>query len=135
MEQIRSAPDGFEHLARRQSAGRAYGDAGGDTALKAGHTHHEELVEVAREDRDEFCALEHGQVGILRELQDALVEGQPGELPVEETVGWQRARLCLDGRYGGLVDLDLGLRHMGLGGIGGHARMVPQVDEPRVACG
>ena len=132
---MRAAPDGFEHLARRQSAGRAHGDAGGDSALKAGHTHHEELVEVAREDRDEFRAIEHGQVGILRELQDAIVESQPGELPVEEAVGRERACLGLDGHHGGLVQLDLGLRHVGLGGVGGHAPMVPQPHEPRVACG
>ena len=130
-----AAPDGFEHLARRQSAGRAHGDPGGDSALKAGHTHHEELVEVAREDRDELRAIEHGQVGILRELQDAIVESQPGELPIEEAVGWERARLCLDCRHGGLVQLDLGLRHVGLRGVGGHPPMRPQADEPRVACG
>ena len=135
LEQVGATPDGLEHLAGGQSAGRAYGDAGGDTTLEPSDAHHEELVEVAREDGDELRALEHGELGVLGELEDALVEGEPGELAVEEAIGREGAGLGLDGGHGGLVQLDLGLRDMGLGSVCGHVSMVPQADEAWVTLG
>ncbi len=79
-------PDLLEHLAGHQPGGGADGDAGGDAALEAGHADHEELVEVAGEDRQEPHPLEQRQAVVLGELEHALVEPQPGELPVEEPV-------------------------------------------------
>ena len=69
-----------------QAGGGAHGDAGGDPALEAGHPDHEELVEVAGEDRQEPHPLEQRQVGVLGELEHPLVEAQPGQLAVEEAV-------------------------------------------------
>src|SRR5690606_8460594 len=51
---------------------------------------HEELVEVGREDRQEPHALQQRDRGVLGELEHALVEGEPGQLAVEEPVRRQR---------------------------------------------
>ena len=58
-------PDPLEHLARHQPGGGPHGDVGRDPALEAGHADHEELVEVAGEDRREAHPLEQRQVGVL----------------------------------------------------------------------
>ena len=63
------------------------GEAGRDPPLQAGDADHEELVEVAREDRQEAHPLEQRHARVLGELEDALVERQPRQLPVEEAVG------------------------------------------------
>ncbi len=62
------AEDRVEHLAGQQPAGRARCHAGGDAALQARHPHHEELVEVAREDRQEPDALQQRHRLVLGEL-------------------------------------------------------------------
>ena len=59
---------------------------GRDPALEAGHPDHEELVEVAGEDRQEAGPLEQRQVAVLGQLEHPLVEAQPGQLAVEEPV-------------------------------------------------
>ena len=103
----RLAPDRLEHLARHQAAGGPDGDAGGDAALEAGHPDHEELVEVAGEDREEPGPLEQRQVGVLGQLEHPLVERQPGQLAVEEAIVGQVVglglvrRLDLEGVAGG----------------------------------
>ena len=51
---------------------------------------HEELVKVRGEDRGEVGALEQGHVFVLRTFEHALVELEPAELAVEETVLGQR---------------------------------------------
>ena len=56
---------------------------------------HEELVEVVREDRGEARAFDDRQVLILGKLEDALVELQPAQLTVEETVVRQWFLACL----------------------------------------
>ena len=57
---------------------------GDDLVEQAGDAHHEELVEVRREDRAELDALEQrlGRVG--GELEHALVQVEPRELAVEQ---------------------------------------------------
>ena len=80
-------PDHLEDLARHLPRGARTASPVGDPALEAGHSHHEELVEVAGEDRQEAGPFEERQVGVLRELEDAPVEAEPGELTVEEPVG------------------------------------------------
>ena len=62
--------------------------------------------------------------------EDALVEGEPGDFAIQETVRRQRASLGLDSGHGRLVLLDLGLGNMGLGGIRGHVSIVPQRPRP-----
>ena len=79
------------HLLARAQARRARdGDAGVDAALETGHADHEELVEVAREDRGERGALDDRDVFVLRQFEHALVELEPAQLTVEEAVGRQR---------------------------------------------
>jgi hypothetical protein len=78
--------DLLEHLARHQPGGRLDRDAGRDPALQAGDPHHVELVEVAREDREEAHPFEQWQRVVLGQLEDALVEAQPGQLAVEEAL-------------------------------------------------
>ncbi len=79
-------PDVLEHLAGQHAGGGAYGDPRGDPALETGHAHHEELVEVAAEDRQEPGPLQERQRVVLGQLEHALVEPQPRELAVEEPV-------------------------------------------------
>ena len=107
-------PDLLEHLARHQAGGGADRDVGRDPALEAGHADHEELVEVAGEDRREAHPLEQRQGGVLGQLEDALVEAEPGQLAVEEAVvvlrdGRERRLVGLVGRLDveGLVGRDV----------------------------
>ncbi|MDQ0991688.1 hypothetical protein QFZ74_002916 [Streptomyces sp. V3I7] len=79
-----AGPDHLQHLAGLEPGGGARGHARGDTALQTGDPDHEELVQVAGEDRQEVRAFEQGRVRVLGELQDPLVEGEPAALPVEE---------------------------------------------------
>ena len=65
---------------------------GGDPALEAGHPDHEELVEVAGEDRQEADPLQQRQRRVLGQLEHPLVEAQPGQLAVEEPVGSASSR-------------------------------------------
>ena len=53
-------------------------------APKGRHANLVELVEVAGEDRQELDALEERKRGVLREGEHALVEVEPGQLPVQE---------------------------------------------------
>ena len=110
---VAARPDAIEHLARHQAAGGRDRDAGRDPPLEAGDAHHEELVEVAREDRQEPGALEQRQLAVLGELEDALVEGEPGQLAVQEPVVGQR---LLDARQdgGGVVGRGSYLRDLGV---------------------
>ena len=82
--------DRAQLLTRAQAGGRRHGDARVDTALQTGDADHEELVKVRGEDRGEVGALEQGHVFVLRAFEHALVELEPAELAVEETVLGQR---------------------------------------------
>ena len=62
------------------------GDALAHLAGEAGDADHEELVEIGGRDRQEAHALEQRMVRVLRFLEDAAVELQPGELAVDEAV-------------------------------------------------
>lgn len=86
-----AGPDLVEHLAGLQTGGRAGGDAGRDAALEAGHADHEELVEVARENREEVSPFEEWGGRVLGEFEDALVEGEPAAFAVEEAAAGELA--------------------------------------------
>ena len=86
--QLAVAPgDQLERLLRRPAVGPARVDAGVDLVVQARHAHHEELVEVRRVDREELDPLQQRQLLVLRQLQHALVEVEPRELPVEVELG------------------------------------------------
>jgi hypothetical protein len=55
-----------------------------DVPLEGGHAHHEELVEVRAEDGEELHPLQQRHGGIPRLVEDAPVELQPRQLPVDE---------------------------------------------------
>ncbi len=78
-----------EQLARLQPCRGANGEAGRDAPLEAGDAHHEELVEVVGEDRQELRPLQQRDAVVHGQLQHPLVELQPRDLPFEEAVGGQ----------------------------------------------
>ena len=58
-----------------------------DAAFQSRNPHHEELVEVTGEDRQEFHALQkRDALCIAGKVQNPVVEVQPGQLPVQVTV-------------------------------------------------
>ena len=69
--------DARHHLFARQLVGRARRASGLDGIQHAGHAHHEELVEVAREDGQELRALEQRLRLVLGQLEYARVEVEP----------------------------------------------------------
>ncbi len=143
--------DLVEHLARLEPGRRPHRDPGGDPALEPGHAHHEELVEVAGEDREEPRTLEQRLGVVLGELEHPLVELQPARLAVEEAAGGLGG-VRFAGRFGRQAhDCDGGTAPAGAGeragelhvdvpagetesGVGAHGRGVVGVDvEHRLA--
>ncbi len=55
-------------------------------ALQTGDAHHVELVEVAREDREELHPLQQRLAAVLGQREHAGVEGEPRQLTVAEPV-------------------------------------------------
>jgi hypothetical protein len=53
-EFTRTVPDQVQDLAGLEPGGTAGGDPGGDPALEARDAHHEELVQIAGEDRQKI---------------------------------------------------------------------------------
>ncbi len=81
----------------RAPVGRANRHASDHLVEEAGNAHHEELVEVVREDAAELDPFEQGLAGVGGQLEHTLVQVEPRELAVQQ------------GRPGGL----------GLGSLGG----------------
>ncbi len=75
-----------ENLFRQTPVRRANAEAGLVLADEAGHAHHEELVQVRREDRAELDALEERDGRVGRELEHPRVELEPRELAVQEAL-------------------------------------------------
>ncbi len=76
-----------ELLRRRAAVGRDRGDAGLGLADQAGDAHRIELVQVGGADRDEAQPFQQRMARVLRLLQHAVVEVEPGQLAVDEAVG------------------------------------------------
>src|SRR3989442_527094 len=57
-----------------------------EDALQRRHPHHEKLVQVRAEDREELHPLEQGHARILRLLEHAPIELEPRQLAVDERV-------------------------------------------------
>ena len=64
-------------------------DAGAALGLEGGDPHGLEFVEIAGRDRQEAQPLQQGMMRIARLLQHPAVEGEPGDLAVDESVGGQ----------------------------------------------
>ncbi len=73
--------------------------------MHAGDADHEELVEVGDEDGEELHPLQQGQGRVLRELEDAVVEVKPGQLPVGEERRVTELVEPLDPTFGDAADL------------------------------
>ena len=58
---------------------------GAQLAAQAGNADHEEFIKIVGRDRKEADALKQRMTLVGRFLQDATVEMQPGQLPVDET--------------------------------------------------
>jgi hypothetical protein len=71
-------------LCRRAAVGRRTVDAGDELVLQGGDAHLEELVEVGGGDRAELGPFEQRDAGLARQLQDAVVELDPAQLPIVE---------------------------------------------------
>ncbi len=76
-------PDGGQLLRRGHPVGRGLQHPRFQLAAQSGDSNHEELVEVGGEDRQELDPLERRMPGIERLLQDAAVELDPAQLPVD----------------------------------------------------
>src|SRR5262245_4615734 len=83
-ESTRALRDGGQRLSRTQTVGPARPVAFADPALQPGDTHHEELVEVRADNRQELDALQERYRRILSFLQDSTVELEPRQLAVDE---------------------------------------------------
>jgi hypothetical protein len=86
-ELVAALGDGGQDLGRRESVRAAVLVPRVDTTLQPGHPDHEELVEVGAEDRQELDPLQQGHSLVLGLGQDAAVELQPGQLPVDQRLG------------------------------------------------
>ena len=88
VEAARLVEDGRELLARRQAA-LVVNLVGLDVleVEQAPDAHHEEFIEVAREDFDELHALEERHGLVRRFVEHALVETQPRKLAVLRVAG------------------------------------------------
>ncbi len=84
-----------EHLLWGAAHVRRHGEARDDAALEAGDAHHEEFVEVAREDREEVRTFQHRKRRILGEFEHAMVERQPAQFTVEVAIVRQLRVECL----------------------------------------
>src|SRR5581483_4024796 len=80
---LRPFADRAQLLLRPQAAGGRRPQPGGGPVQQARHPDHEELVEVAGEDGQEFDPLQQRKLGVFGQGQDAPVEVEPGQLTVE----------------------------------------------------
>ena len=88
-------------LRRGQAVGGMGRNALLDHALEARDADHEELVEVGSGDRQKAQALEQRMAAVARLREDAAVEGEPGELAVDETRGRSGVDAAVGQRLGG----------------------------------
>jgi len=78
--------DRIELLGDRRTAGVWRIDPLGLLQLQTADSNHEKLVHVARRYRQELEPFEHGHLGVLSLIQNALVEFQPTEFTVDVVV-------------------------------------------------
>ena len=124
LQLVRLLRDVGQHLVRGAADVRRHGEAGVDAALEAGDAHHEELVEVRGEDREEVRALEDRQPRVLGELEHALVEREPAELAVEVALGEQLGRAVDVERFEVVVEVAGGAVFVE-GALRGHPHIMP----------
>ncbi len=78
--------DARELLRRREPVRRFDRDAGAQLALEAGHTNHEELVEVVGRNGEKPDSFEQRVGVVVRFLEHTAVELEPRQLAIDETL-------------------------------------------------
>ena len=75
------------HLAGHQPTDGRDGDTRRNSAFQPGDPDHVELVEVGGEDGQELGPFQQRHpVGIVGQIENSLVEGQPGQLAVQKSI-------------------------------------------------
>ncbi len=87
LQHVRPFRDRLEHIGGRPAHVRGHGESRDDAAFQPRHAHHEEFVEVAREDGEKVRPLEQRQGVVLGEFEHSGVEREPAQFPVEVAVG------------------------------------------------
>ena len=103
LEVVGVGPNRFQDFARGQTTRCPNRNARCNAALEARHAHHEELVEVAREDRQELRPIQDCDFGVGSQLQNAPIESQPRQLPIEEPILGERVDLNGRGAHASMV--------------------------------
>ncbi len=85
-ELMHALGDGAQRLGRGHPVGPELADLAGELLLEPGDAHHEELVEVRSDDGEELEALEQRNRLVFGLGEDAPVELEPRELPVQVEV-------------------------------------------------
>ena len=135
--QLRLEPqaNGGQLLGRGHAVGGSFERSCQQLVAKSRHPDHEELVEVGREDREEFDPLEQRTLLIECLFQDAQIELQPAELTVDVELGAVqigvragRAEWALDCHWS---PHPLGrARILRLNGLGGHTPLCSASERP-----
>ena len=76
-------PHGVDLVARAHAVGGSRVHPGLDLVVQGGHPDHEELVQIGLPDGGEADPLQKGYRDVLGQLEDPVVEVQPGQLAVE----------------------------------------------------
>ena len=116
-EFVSALVDGGKLLIGRLAVRRDFVDFSGNLRLESRHAHHEKFVEVRGEDRRELQALVERDAIVGRLGEDASIELEPGELPVDEQARIVQARrhrrhrrFCRDAQE---QSTDFGHAHLG----------------------
>jgi len=94
LEAVGLCRDIGEGVLRGGSDVRGHRESGDDAALESRNPDHEELIQIAREDREEVGALQRGKARVLGQLKHALIEREPAQLAVEKAVSGQELIVC-----------------------------------------
>ena len=86
-QRVRHVVHAVELLGHRHAVRAHSLDAGPHLPAQTRDANHVELVEVGGRDGEEAQPLQKRMVGVFRFLQHTLIEGQPGQLPVDEALG------------------------------------------------
>ena len=84
---------GGQLLGGRHAVGGDIHDTGADLLFQAGHAHHEELIQIGADNREEFDAFQQRVLRIFGFFQHAAEEFQLAQLTVDEQLGIVQSRI------------------------------------------
>jgi len=79
----RAGAQGGKGLCRRPAVRGPAGHASGKLVFQPRDANHEELIEIGAEDRQEFDAFEQRVARVVGFIQDAAIEFEPAQLPIQ----------------------------------------------------